>query len=383
MAKDFFPQGIATGSSFLGRQEETKILKNNIKAGHHTLLIAPRRYGKTSLALNVLKKLRTPGVEVNFFLAVTPKAVERKIIAGVEQLLKKVTSKPETLVRTIQNFFKKADKKWIFSFKGVGLEFTPDKDDDPANNILTILQLAEHVLSKHKRKAVLFLDEVQEFELLEEGRAMEGALREFAQKSKYLIFIFSGSNRRLLKRMFDDKAAPLFELCDRMQLNKLGGDVYKSYLQSLAKKTWKATLTDEVLDKIITLSQRHPRRIYSLCQMLWDTHSKASPPKTIKAVEAAWDEVLNSRLKDIRYALRQSLNAGQIKVLSLIASDLTVEPTGKIGQQKTGLSAPTIFSHLKVLEDLDYLEREENGRHSIIDPLIYETVKRFDLDNLE
>ncbi len=382
MAEDFFPQGIATGDAFLGRQQEITILKSNINAGHHTLLIAPRRYGKTSLALNVLKKLKIPNVEINFFLAVTAKAVERKIITGVEELLKKITSKPETLLRNMQNFFKKADKRWAFSFKEISLEFAPDKNDDPASNILTILQLAEHILSKQERKAVLFLDEVQEFESLAEGKAIEGAIREFAQKSKYLIFIFSGSNRRLLKRMFDDKAAPLFELCDRIQLNRLSGDVYRTYLQSVAKKTWKTTLTDEVLDKIILLSQRHPRRIYNLCHVLWEAHKK-EPPKTGKVVELAWEQILSHRLKDIRYALHQSLNAGQIKVLSLVASDATPELTGKMGQQKTGLAASTIMVHLKILEDLDYLERAEDGQYTIIDPLIYDTIKRYDLDNLE
>jgi len=383
MVKDFFPQGIATGDAFLGRDEEMTTLRNNINSGHHTLLIAPRRYGKTSLALNVLKKLKIPTVEINFFLAVTEKAVERKIIAGVEELIKKITSKPENLIRIMQNFLKKAHKKWTFSFKGISLEFTPDKEDDPANNILTILQLAEHILSNQKQKAVLFLDEVQEFESLKEGKAIEGAIREFAQKSKYLVFMFSGSNRRLLKNMFDDKAAPLFELCDRIQLNRLETDIYKYYLQSVAKKTWKTTLLDEVLDTIISLSQRHPRRIYNLCHVLWEDHGKSEPPKSRKAVELAWEKVLNHRLKDIRYALYQSLNAGQIKVLSLVASGLTTEFTGKIGQQKTALSAPTIMGHLKTLEDLDYLERNKDGQYNIIDPIIYNIVKRYDLDNLE
>ena len=383
MSKDFFPQGIATGDAFLGRHEEVTILKNNIRSGHHTLLIAPRRYGKTSLALNVLKKLKIPNVEINFFLAVTEKAVERKIIAGVEELIKKITSKPENLIRSIQNFFKNADKKWVFSFKGISLEFTPDREDDSANNILTILQLAEHILSKQKQKAVLFLDEVQELESLTQGRAIEGAIREFAQKSKYLVFMFSGSNRRLLKRMFDDKAAPLFELCDRIQLNRLEESIYRAYLNSVAKKTWKIGLSDEVLDTIIGLSQRHPRRIYNLCHVLWEKHGKSNPPKSQKSVELAWEQVLTYRLKDIRYALYQSLSAGQIKVLSLVASDLTTEPTGKIGQQKTALAAPTIMAHLKSLEDLDYLERNENGQYTIIDPIIYNIVKRYDLDNLE
>ena len=42
-----------------------RALNYNIQKGHHTLLIAPRRFGKTSLALNVLEKLKLPYFEMN------------------------------------------------------------------------------------------------------------------------------------------------------------------------------------------------------------------------------------------------------------------------------------------------------------------------------
>ena len=60
-----FPQGIAMGDTFLGREKELRALNYNIQKGHHTLLIAPRRFGKTSLALNVLEKLKLPYFEMN------------------------------------------------------------------------------------------------------------------------------------------------------------------------------------------------------------------------------------------------------------------------------------------------------------------------------
>lgn len=383
MAKDYFPQGVASGDAFLGRREEIKALKHNISMAHHTLLIAPRRYGKTSLATDVLKKLKLPSVEVNFFLAVTNKAVERKVIKGVGELIEKITKKSDTLLRNIQNFFKTSGKKWVFSFHGVSLELIPESNNDPATNIHTALNLAEHLLAKKKQKAVIFFDEFQELKSLEEGRVIQGAIREFAQKSKYLVFIFSGSNRRLLKNMFDNSSMPLFELCERIQLERLDKIIYEKYLQKIAKKTWKKLLSEKVIEQIILLSQCHPRRIYNLCYLLWREHAAEQIPTSGSQVNAAWQKLLNQRLKDVRYSLHQILNAGQIKVLSLVASGATNELTGKIAQRLTNLSSPTLLKHLQALEDMDFLERRDEGGYRILDPVIDDVVRQFELVNLE
>ena len=45
----YFPSGIALGESFINREKEREQLKKNIVANRHMVLMAPRRYGKTSL----------------------------------------------------------------------------------------------------------------------------------------------------------------------------------------------------------------------------------------------------------------------------------------------------------------------------------------------
>ena len=63
----YFPLGLAKGQTFLGRASELTLLQRNIKAGRHTLLIAPRKYGKTSLIKEAIKKVKYPSVDVDFF----------------------------------------------------------------------------------------------------------------------------------------------------------------------------------------------------------------------------------------------------------------------------------------------------------------------------
>jgi hypothetical protein len=243
--------------------------------------------------------------------------------------------------------------------------------------------LLEHVLLKKKKKAVIFFDEIQELEALKEGRAIVGAIRDIAQKSKQLVYIFSGSNRRMLHYMFDNSIMPLFELCDRIVLDKLDKSLYEEYIQKIAQKTWKGALSLEATDKIIELSQCHPRRIYNLCYLIWKEYGKDKVLPTPLKIEKCWSALLEQRLKDVRYTLHRTLNPGQIKVLSLVASGETKAMSGKVAQRMTNLTSPTIVKHLQALEELDYIERYEKNAYRVIDPVIADILKEYELANLE
>lgn len=64
---DFFPLSIAEGQAFCNRVEEISQLKYCIEHLRPVLLVSPRRYGKTSLALHAISQLQLPYVQFDFF----------------------------------------------------------------------------------------------------------------------------------------------------------------------------------------------------------------------------------------------------------------------------------------------------------------------------
>lgn len=382
---NYFPQGLATAESFIGRQKEMEWLMKNIQIGHHTLLLAPRRYGKTSLAINILQKLDLPYVEINCYLILSADALEKKFLLAAQTLLNNIISKPEQILTSVQSFFKKSKKHWTLGFKGIfGVEIIPEKDNNHADNILTTLQLIEDTLAKQKKNAVMFIDEIQEIDLLKENKQIEGAIRQFAQQSKSLVFIFSGSNRHMLLHMFDDRSMPLYELCDRIILDRISEESYEQYLNKVAKKTFDKFLPQETGQKIFELSERHPKRIYNLCFYLWRLCENANKVPTAQDVVDAWDMYVNQRLKDSQYHLRR-LSAGQIKVLTLIATSFDQEITGQLAQKKVKISGPSIVKALQVLEMQDYIERMPDKfgpAYRVIDPLLRDVLVKYELGNL-
>lgn len=64
---DYFPLGVTTGSAFCNRKEELNHLKRNIQLAKPTIIMSPRRYGKTSLALNMFQHLKAIYSYINFY----------------------------------------------------------------------------------------------------------------------------------------------------------------------------------------------------------------------------------------------------------------------------------------------------------------------------
>lgn len=377
MIDDYFPQGLAFGQAFLGREAEKTWLLQNIKQRHHTVLVAPRRFGKTSLVLNVLSAQKIPFCELNFHLIVSVKSVEKKIIDGVLNIMNQFVSTPEYKLKVIRSFFTRAKKKWTIGFRDIiGLELTPDENSNSADNIYTALLLLDELLGKKKSKAVFFIDEIQELSKIEESFQIEGALRDFAQRSKNLMFIFSGSNRRLLVDMFNNREKPLYELCDQMTLEKISEETYVSYFDQVAIETWGKKLSPEAMNRIFQLTERHPRRVYNLCFYLWRLNENKKLPPKENEVQEAWDCFVVKRLKNTRDAL-SSLSKGQLKILAYIALGHHEELSGQQAQRQLTLASSSLTRFLKILEDEDYIEMA-NNRATIIDPLVKEVLSKYE-----
>lgn len=382
MSADYFPLGIAQGTAFCNRVDERQRLVKNIKAHQHTLITSPRRYGKTSLVLFVLEKLGIPYAKVDLFVALDAKACEEQLIHGVQRLLQQISSKPERLLGLIRDYFANTKKRWTIGFKGVYLELVPEKDSDPAINIMDALLALESVLAKKRQRAVLFIDEFQEIGALPSAKALEGAIRHVAQQTKYLLLIFSGSNRHLLTYMFDDKSRPLYMLCERIILDRIAENHYTDFINKIAQKTWKKNLSPETLAAIFALTERHPYYTNALCNALWKSHEDKSAPPDINAVKKFWHEYIYTEQARISRELSY-LSFGQRKILTAIAFGHTSELTGKSFLQRVGITGPSVINALEVLEQQDLAGKKADGKYFIIDPLMKASLQFFYQESYE
>ena len=75
MLPQTFHRGIAAAEGFCNRKEEIARLTQNILQTTQTLLISPRRYGKTSLALRVIESTKLPYAYIDLFMKTNAESV--------------------------------------------------------------------------------------------------------------------------------------------------------------------------------------------------------------------------------------------------------------------------------------------------------------------
>ncbi len=363
----YFPRGVAKGSAFCNRENERKRLISNIRSRQHTLIMSPRRYGKTSLVKYAVKEMGILYGEADLFIAVDAERIEQQILTAVKKIISEVSTSVEQVLETIRQYFKKTSTRWTVGTQGINIALIPENNQDPAITIMEALNALEDLLSKKNMQAVFFIDEVQEIGEIAEGKGIEGALRHVAQQTRFLSFIFSGSNRRLLANMFFDKARPLYKLCDRIILERIHESAYIKHMNKLARKRWGCDIDNDALETIFSLTERHPFYINGLCLHLWDANYERPP--TIKDIHMYWTQMVKEERQEIMREL-SALSMGQRKILIAISEGHIRELTGKAFLKQVNMTSSSVVEAVSVLEKRDYIEKLENDTYHIIDPLV-------------
>ena len=353
--RELFPLGKAYGKAFCNREAETQKLIGNLESGKHTFVVAPRRYGKSSLCEHAFSKSGLPWDKVDFHLAITEKDIERFILNAVIRLVGKSVGKIDKLAATIKKVVKNLKPKFALSAEHVHLELEVSNHSTPAENVAEAILLLDKLLREKSQRAALLLDEFQEIGAISEGKGIEGAIRSAAQETQKLAMVFSGSNPHLLKRMFEDERRPLYKLCRKLVLSRISSEHYQAHLNKAANLMWSTPLQKNVFSKIMTLSERHPHYVNHLCDVIWSSERKIP---NVQAIQRAWNEVYEEERGDL---IKDFLNLSenQKKVVKYIAtvggSNLYSSDAAKMMDIPPG----SVRGAVEQLVEKDFIQKQE------------------------
>ena len=360
MKNKVFPQKIALGSSFCNRVRERQLLLELLSEVRPTLITSPRRYGKTSLGIFVLEQQAWPYAHIDFFPAVSHEDVTNLILGAIGEIVAKLESTQQKALKLVSTFFSDLNVSFRFINTHVDIDFNRDNsaNSKTLSNALVKLDL---MLTKKKKQAVIFLDEFQRLSQIKGSEVIEGAIRFVAQKSKALGFLFSGSNRHMLSKMFDDSARPLYKLCDRIVLDRISADDYRRFINTQAKKLWNSALDDETIDLLLELTECHAYYVNVLCSRLWRQENII----VNNDVLAAWKDYAIEEKSAVSKEL-DGLSQNQFKYLVALArAGGTETPLAESFLLEAILPLSSSRQALNVLTEKDYvMHKEKIGRAS-------------------
>ena len=362
-ASKYFPQGLALDVAFCNRDKERERLKNSIKAQENIVLVAPRRYGKTSLITQVLLENDFLGINIDFFFALTQEDVNKQIAEKVTGLINTLLPKTKKACLKMIDSIKALNPKLTFNFLGQQLEISATQSVE--KSIAELLVLLDHVMEKTNKYCVIALDEFQQIGELKENHSIEAAIRHAVERSKRVSYIFSGSKRHLLNEMFSNKSRPLYHLCDLMVVERISVEAYTKFLQNMAKKRWKKKLDEDAITEILELTKCHPYYVNILCRRVWAEESRSQSNQIAKL----WIDYINQQSTWLITEI-SNLTLNQKKVLTALASEKSNMPQGRDFCKRAKMNPSGVDKSLQALIKSDNVYQDNEGYYQILDPAI-------------
>ena len=330
--------------------------------------MSPRRYGKTSLALEVILSLKLPYAHIDFYPEIDETDIQKSILKGIGKTIGMIESMPQKALRLVSDFFDGVNTKVILEKSGLTIEF--DKNtSQPQRSLSRSVERLDTLAASRKKKVILFLDEFQKLAEISKDHAIEGAIRHVAQRSKNIAFIFSGSNRHLLKSIFDDKTRPFYHLCDRIILEKIAAEYSLPFIKTAFYKKWQLSISTELINIILSLTERHPYYVNVLCLRLFKYDQLPSEKDIITEWKTYTVEEKSRVLLELDLL---SLNQKKLLIaLSKYGNEFSMMSNAFV--KKTNMPLASIRQALHALEEKDFLHKNINNVYEIIDPLIKST----------
>ncbi|MCX7121121.1 MAG: ATP-binding protein [Gammaproteobacteria bacterium] len=358
---EMFPEGVAMGDAFINRVLERNTLIKRIKSNKHTVLMAPRRYGKTSLVMQVAHEMKIHSCAIDLLAAYDIDYVRDQIVEKVGRLvialLPNLTKAREKLIY----IFKQMKPEIILGAFGQKLKL--HLTSSPLQDITDVLLKLDETAKHFKKHAVIFLDEFQQLSQLKNYHAIEASIRHAVERSANIAYVFSGSNRKLLAQMFGDSGRPLYRLCELIHIERMEKTVYVDHLRFLSKIKWKKIISDDVLERIFFYTELHPFYMNVLCQLLWDKNNII----VVEDVESAWHTYVKTQRQIISHDV-MGLSANQRKILAALAKSPVKEMQSIdfVGPLKISTSSAQLS--VEVLLKKDLICVNESAYHCVLDP---------------
>ncbi len=342
---------VVTGEYFIDREEEIIRIRNNITSKINTVLISPRRWGKTSLIQQVAQKAWSDKNKFVFIDFYNIRTEEDFFNTYAQEILKASLTKVDEFLRAGRDFFRtiipsisfSVDPQHDLSLKVNWNEVKKAKSE--------IIDLPEIIAKKKRIQLNICIDEFQNIAKLDNYIQVEEDLRAHWQHHEQVAYCLYGSKRYMMSDIFNQESRPFYRFGDLIMLNKIPKDHWILFITKSFANTGKQ-INSEYAEKIVELADNHPDYIQQLCHHLWNlTDSKVDKDIIMNAV----DLVLSSNA--ILYQETcENLSYTQINLLKAVVKGET-QFTSNAVMDQYGLGTPrNVWKNKKVLENKEIID---------------------------
>ncbi len=311
------------GSYFTNRTKDAEHLEANLTHGINTILISPRRWGKTSLVKKVMANVIRPDIKIIYIDVFSCKSEYDFYKVFASAIIQQTSSKIEEWMATAKEFLSRVITKVAFSPDSIqeyslSFEF-PAKDDAE-----DILQLPERIAQKKGIHIVLCLDEFQQIAEFQDSMTFQKKLRSVWQHQQNVSYCLFGSKRHLMTELFSDSSNPFYKFGDMMFLKKIPTEEWIPFICHKFQETGKV-ITEKQAERICKVTENLSSYVQHLSWIVW---YKAKPVVTNEMVDESIEELLEQNKVFFQREV-EGLTELQLNLLKAIANGVDTGFTKK------------------------------------------------------
>ena len=356
---------IATEKNFTDRETETANLVQSFTSLINTIIISPRRWGKSSLvnkaaklAMEQDRKLRICHVdlfnvrnEVHFY-----SLLAQKVIAAT-------STKWEEAVESAKSFFSHLMPKISIGSDPTN-EVSIDFDwESIKQNPDEVLDLAEKIAKKKGVKIVICVDEFQNISEFTDPDYFQKKLRSHWQQHQNVAYCLYGSKRHMMMEVFTNSSKPFYKFGNLMFLDKIDTPCLVEFFNTRFSETGK-TITEDAANLSVKLVDNHPYYAQQLAQLSWLRTKDVCDVEIVREAHAA----LVEQLSLLFVTITETLTTQQLNYLNaLIAGEKAISSTDVMHRYQ--ISSTTSIARSKAALIKNDILDSKAGEISFQDPI--------------
>ena len=365
MKNPFQYGGVVRGEAFCNRKKEVEDLLRAVENEEKLFVYSERRFGKTSLIRYVLDKLpKKQYVSAYVDLWPTDGALSFSMTTA-KAIAESMSTRVEKTLDIAKSFFGRLAPSMTLNEEGrPELAFGVRKFVEPGPELEEVLEAPGKIAKQGKLRVVIVFDEFQQI-LEYGGDKVERQLRSIIQTQADVAYLFLGSRRHLIQRMFLDRSRPLYRAGGHYPLRPIEEKDWRPFIRKRFLDRG-VKISDEQIHAICHLTEGHPFYTQHLCHVLWDACGREE-----QITDGLIESAVNTVLAHESYAYTtfwESFPNNQRKFLKGLAFEPAgVKPFASDFVQRYGLrSASNAQRAIESLLERDVIDRD-NGSFMIVD----------------
>ncbi len=364
---------VVTGNDFADRRREATELERELREGQHVFLLSPRRYGKTSLILTLLDRLRSQGMLVAYVDLFRTTTAVQLLELMAQTILRAAEARPDKLLRLAMELLGRL-RPQVGTDSAGRPTLSLDIGSSPRSGLALqeeVLSLPDRLATKRKRRLILALDEFQEMQRFP-GSSLEKAMRSHFQQHRHVSYLFAGSRQSALQDMVTRERSPFYKFGRFMHLGPIPANEFGPFLAARFRRG-RLRVSAEVLDAILAAADDVPYNVQRLCHQVWALCAGRADRITEADIGKAMLMIVNQEAPYFS-AVWDQLSLHQRQVLQAIARS-----GGRNVFASEFLTVHRLGSHSSVQTSLRQLLKEQvllkvDGEHRIADPFFREWI---------